>query len=86
MDPVKPGVKTSEFYVTLVGMVVSGLVLLKLVPAAETATVTDQLLNVVALVGALATKAALAYAYIKSRVAAKAPAPAPAPEPAPQQP
>ena len=68
---IKPGYKTTEFWVTLLGLAVSAAVALGWVPAADQELINGWIYETVEAVLSLAAIAVVAREYIRSRTSVK---------------
>lgn len=71
MNPIKPGVKTTEFWIALVVQVLPLLVMLGVIGPGDVSTLEGALTKAITAVGALAAAAWVIVEYIKGRVRTK---------------
>lgn len=70
MDPVKPGYKTTQFYLTAAAVVLSGLVTFRVVPAGDAARLQTTIDGAITSAAALLSAAWTVATYIESRTRA----------------
>jgi hypothetical protein len=71
MNPIKPGWKTTEFWLTLVTQIVSILAVLGLVSFGDAKELGDAITKAVGAVFVLVTNGAILWKYIQSRLSTK---------------
>lgn len=70
-EPIKPGWKTTEFWITLSGQAVAVLVVLGVIKPTESATIGDSISKAVESVFALLISGATILSYVSGRVRLK---------------